>query len=194
MDPESRSSSEFLAAGTMHLQEGPGLPVDMNYPCAVSITPSSFLTIHGRDIREFDAAVAKRTRREGWEDARKWPLLKTSRTYWPGCAKKIGGKVIIAGGSGPRGALSSTEVLDLVSRRIRSGGEMARRRMWFHAGTIDNGGNEKVFALGGYEERALESVEEWNKESFTWKAADNLVERKESFAVLQVPRQLVFPP
>ena len=164
----------------------------MTYPCAVTITPTSFLAIHQRDIREFDAAIAGPTRVEGWEEAGKWPLLKTSRTYWPGCAK-IGQKVIIAGGSGPRGALSSTEVLDLASRRIRAGGEMATRRMWFHAATIVSGGKEKVFALGGYEESALNSVEEWDEEKFTWKAADNLVEKRSSFAVLPVPRHLVCP-
>ena len=36
-------TSEFLAADTMQWQEGPALPVDMAYPCAVTITATSFL-------------------------------------------------------------------------------------------------------------------------------------------------------
>ena len=62
-----------------------------------------------------------------------------------------------------------------------------------HAATIVSGGKEKVLALGGYEESALNSVEEWDEEKFTWKAAYNLVEKRSSFAVLPVPRHLVCP-
>ena len=93
------STSEFLAAGTMHWQEGPTLPVGMTHPCAVTITQRSFLSIQGTDIREFDAALAGPTSTEGWREAGRWPRLKTSREYNPGCAK-IGQKVIIAGKRG----------------------------------------------------------------------------------------------
>ena len=55
-------TSEFLAAGKMQWQEGPGLPVDMTFPRAVAITSTSFLAIHGTDIREFDTAIAGPTR------------------------------------------------------------------------------------------------------------------------------------
>ena len=92
-------TSEFLAAKTMHWQEGPALPVAMTHPCAVTITQRSFLSIHGTDIREFDAALAGPTSTEGWREAGRWPRLKTSREYNPGCAK-IGQKVIIAGERG----------------------------------------------------------------------------------------------
>merc|ERR1712037_183637 len=120
-----------------------------NRPCAVEITPTSFLVVHGTDIREFDAAIAGPTSIEGWREAGRWPALKTYRTHWPGCAK-IGQKVIIAGGNN-RGAHSSTEELDLVNRRITSGGEMATPRMSFHIDTIVSGGEEKMFALAGYD-------------------------------------------
>ena len=92
-------TSEFLAAKTMHWQEGPALPVAMTHPCAVTITQRSFLSIQGTDIREFDAALAGPTSTEGWREAGRWPRLKTSREYNPGCAK-VGQKVIIAGKRG----------------------------------------------------------------------------------------------
>ena len=130
-----------------------------------------------------------------WGEAGRWLLLKTSRTFQPGC-DKIGQKVIIAGGSRSRESLSSTEVLDLVNRRITSGGEMANPRRKFHINTIISGGEEKMFALAGYDgtvdtENTVDTVEEWVEESSTWKAADNLVEKRNSFAMVTAPRHLV---
>merc|ERR550517_1492780 len=128
-------TSEFLATGTMQWHEGPALPVEMAFPCAVAITSTSFLAIHGTDIREFDTAIAGPTSSEGWREAGRWPGLKTSRVHHPGCAM-IGQKVIIAGGYNEEPhdrVLSSTDVLDLIDRRISSGWEMAMPRYHFHA-------------------------------------------------------------
>jgi len=186
----TRGTSEFLAAGTMQWQEGPALPVDMIYPCAVAITPTSFLAIYGTDIREFDAAIAGPNSSEGWMEAGRWPELKTSREDQPGCAK-IGQKVIIAGGHN-RKDLSSTEVLDLVDRRISSGGEMASPRRQFHLAKIISGGEEKMFAFAGSDGATiLNEVEEWVETSSTWKAADNLVGSRRSFGAVAVPRHLI---
>ena len=190
----NRRTTEFLAAGQMKWQEGPALPVDMNKPCSVDITASSFLIFHGTDIREFDAAIAGPTGSEGWREAGRWPALKTYRSGQPGCAK-IGQKVIIAGGNNRRiGSHSSTEVLDLVNRQITSGWQhqMATPRKWFHIATIAVRGKEKMFALAGHDSsNHLNTVEEWVEESSTWKAADNLVEKRNSFAMVTAPRHLV---
>ena len=122
------------------------------------------------------------------------PRLNTFRDRNPGCAK-IGQKVIIAGGYRNGASLSSTEVLDLIDRRISSGGEMASPRMYFHLATIISGGEEKMFALAGYniDISWLNSVEEWVEESSTWKAADNMVEQRSDFGSVAVPRHLVCP-
>ena len=99
----------------------------------------------------------------------------------------IGQKVIIAGGHN-QGVLSSSEVLDLVNRRITSGGEMATPRNFFHI----SGGEEKLFALAGRNyATCLNTVEEWVEESSTWKAADNLIEKRTSFGAVSAPRHLV---
>jgi len=191
------TTSEFLAAGQTQWQEGPALPVYMYSPCAVSITPTSFLAIHGTDIREFDTAIAGPTSSEGWREAGRWPELKTSREFRPGCSK-IGQKVIIAGGHNDGASLSSTEVLDLVSRRISSEGEMASPRRWFHLATIISGGEEKMFALAGSMfapagSTYFNTVEEWVEASSTWKAANNLVEGRHGFEAVAVPRRLICP-
>jgi hypothetical protein len=183
-------TSEFLAAGQMQWQEGPAPPVDMSYPCSVKISPSSFLSIFGTNIREFDAAIAGPTSNDGWREAGRWPM--TNRYNQPGCAK-IGQKVIIAGGYNG-GELSSTEVLDLVNRRITSGGEMATPRSYFHIATLVSGGEEKMFALAGYDGSSrINSVEEWVEENSTWKGSDNLVEKRREFGFVKAPRHLVCP-
>merc|ERR1711990_1417986 len=151
-------------------------------PCAVGLTDSSFLVIHGTDIWEFDASTAGPTGDAGWKAAGSWPALMTSRKAL-GCAK-IGQKVIIAGGSENMPSegteLTSTEVLDLVSRQILPGEDLAMPRTFFHVATIISGGEEKTFAVGGKDDRKpgvmdsilLNTVEEWVEESSTWKAAD----------------------
>ena len=186
------TTSEFLAAGTMQWQEGPTLPVSMTYPCAVAITATSFLVIFGTHIREFDVAIAGPTSSEGWKEAQRWPELQTSRADNPGCAK-VGQKVIIAGGKGS-GTLRSTEVLDLVSRQLTPGGRMATPRRFFHVSTIISGGQEKTFALAGHDGSTnLNTAEEWVEKSSTWKAANNLVEKRRNFGAVVVPIKLVCP-
>ena len=49
-----------------------------------------------------------------------------------------------------------------------------------------------MFALAGYDGSTyLNSVEEWVEENSTWKAADNLVEKRTSFGAVLAPRHLV---
>ena len=182
-------NSEFLAAGTMQWQHGPTLPVNMNRPCAVPITTTSFLAIHGRDVREFDVVIAGPTSSKGWREAQRWPELKASRVENPGCAK-VGQQVIIAGGSE---GYRSTEVLDLVSRQLTPGGRMTAPRRYFHAATFFSRGEEKTFALAGFDSIELRSVEEWVERSSTWKAAKNLIEKKRHFGAVVVPLKLVCP-
>jgi len=188
-----KRTSEFLAAGQMQWQEGPALPFDMGSPCVVTITPTSFLTISWNHIHEFDAAIAGPTSMAGWREEGRWPRLKTRRNSWPGCAK-LGQKVIIAGGYNG-GPLRSTEVLDLDSREITAGGDMATPRSYFHLATIRSGGQEKVFAVAGLDASGnkLNSVEEWVEESSTWKAADNIAQKRDEFGAVTVPRKLVCP-
>merc|ERR1719151_411153 len=186
-------TSDFLAAGSMQWQEGPALPVDMDTPCVVTITPTTFLTIYDNLIHEFDAAIAGPASIDGWREEGRWPRLKTSRQNWSGCAK-LGRKVIIAGGWNG-GVLRSTEVLDLDSREITAGGDLASPRRYFHLATIRTGGLEKVFAVGGRDasDNKLNTVEEWVEESSTWKAANNIAQKINQFGAVTVPRKLVCP-
>jgi len=193
-DNNSRTSN-FLAADNMQWEEGPALLVDMKAPCAISISPTSFLVMDGNHIHEFDADIAGPTSINGWREAGRWPRLKTTRYSWPGCAK-LGQKVIIAGGVKSAEFLSSTEVLDLGSREITTGGDLATPRTYFHLATIIRGGQEKVYAVAGRGdaiERAMNTVEEWVEASSTWKAADNLPQKRMLFGAVTVARSYVCP-
>ena len=79
-----------------------------------------------KNIHELDASIAGPTSDEEWRESTRWPTLKTSRTSYP----KIGSKVIITGGSNGR-KLRNKEILDLTSRTLSSGGDMAWPRIHF---------------------------------------------------------------
>ena len=80
-------------------EEGPDLPIAMDYGCALSISSSAFMIISKRDVRVFEAAFesGKPTSNNNWMDSTTWPVLQTERWYHPGCAV-IGKTVVIAGG------------------------------------------------------------------------------------------------
>merc|ERR1712110_487173 len=145
----AETTSDFLATGSLQWQQGPRLPQAMSSFCAVPVSPTEFLTINGEEIHEFDAAIAGPTSEEGWRDSTLWPTLKTWR-YDHSCTKH-GDKVILAGGYdyGGRRDLQSTEVLDITTRTISTGGDMAAPRAWFNLATISRGGGDTTFALGG---------------------------------------------
>ena len=189
-------SSDFLAAGTLNWQRGPPLPMEMSRPCAVAITATSFLVIYDKAIHEFDAAIADPTRSEGWQEPRRWPSLKRSRTAGHGCTV-IGQSVVIAGGHsgyGDEDRSQTTEVLDIQRRAIKSVGNMASKRGSFHLATLAFGGQDRVFAVGGYGGGLLDTVEEWVRETSSWKPADNLAEIRSNFGALALPRHLICPP
>ena len=79
-------------------------------------------------------------------------------------------------------------------REITAGGDMATPRYNFHLATIRHGGQEKLFAVGGRGvSDELNTVEEWVEESSTWKAADNLVQKRRLFGAVTVDRRHVCP-
>ena len=197
-------TSDFLATGSLQWQPGPALPIMMQDFCAVAISPTSFLTVFRNKIHEFDASIAGPTSDQGWRQSTRWPTLKTSRWGQPGCAK-IGSKVIITGGSNGR-KLRSTEILDLASRTLSIGGDMAWPRIHFKLATLKIGGRDTVLALGGLSakpgiERALtfkdsmfiDTVEEWLEETSSWKEAESLSRKMRFYGLATLPAELICP-
>ena len=191
-DDASRTS-DFLATGSLQWQQGPPLPVVMDYFCAVQITNTSFITVNGDEIHEFDAAIAGPTSEEGWRVSTRWGRLQTSRSAYPGCAK-VGNKLIITGGS-KKGFLKTTEVVDIASRTSSTGGDMAIPRTYFELATISGERRLTTFALGGRtsSDETVDTVEEWEEETSTWKAFGRLSKARRNFGVVAVQKEVICP-
>ena len=88
---------------------------------------------------------------------------------------------------------SSTEILDLETRKIEYAGSLATPRTGFHIVQITEQGIDRVFALGGFDDSSnLDSVEEFDPETLTWKPASaNLLETRYIFGAIAVSRTLV---
>ena len=186
-------TSDFLPAGSKQWQRGPNLPMNMDRPCTISVTATSFLVIYGNSILEFDTAIAGPTSQAGWRETSRWPTLKTRRTNNPGCFM-FGQKVIIVGGNGNGKILKSTEVLDLETRQLTTGGDMATPRSGFHAATAIIGGQKRAFAIGGWFNGSdLSSVEEWVEEDSSWKITESLASKRNIFGLMEVPKRLICP-
>ena len=155
----------------MTWEDGPRLPARMGYgPCAVAISPTSFLVFYRRKIRQFDLRIAGPT---------------SSR-----------GKVIIAGGGFGDSYHQTTEILDLTTRAISKGGKMATPRRYFHIITFKNNGNFTTLALGGDDDDfdELDTVEEWNRKTESWSTKETCLKvRRVGFGLVAAPKSLICP-
>ena len=188
-----KRTSDFLEAGSTEWTAGPAIPVDMDRPCAVSISQLSFLIISGSDILEYQVDTTNPTSSSGWQSASKFPQLQTSRSNKPGCSK-IGDKVVIAGGQDGSGYLRSAEVLHLTTRTIVYAGDLNSPRAYLRMATITMNGEQTLFAFGGFSGPALNSVEHFNTNNNTWTfASTGMVEARWSFAAVALPREILCP-
>ena len=184
-------TTDFLAQGSRQWQAGPALPVGMDSPCAVTIGDDNFLAIHRKNIREYEVNIANPTSDSGWQQSTKWPQLQTRRTHWHGCIK-IDQKVIVSGGGIGGRSLATTEVLDLETRKIEFAGELATPRIFFHIIKIVEAGLERYLAMGGYDGSSyLDSVEEFDADTLSWKPAANLLETRGYYGAVALERSLV---
>ena len=183
-------TTDFLAQGSQEWKAGPEMTFDMTHPCAVVVSDTSFLTIYGNNIREYEVNLANPTSDSGWQQPTKWPQLQTYRKYWPGCVK-IGEKVIVSGGWDGSGNLATTEILDLETRKIEVAGELATPRRNFHIIKIVEAGLERYLAMGGTDGSSFDSVEEFDADTLSWKPAANLLEARAYYGVVALERSLV---
>lgn len=191
----SARTTDYLAPESQDWVSGPQLPVGMRYgPCSVVISETSFLVVHWKDIREYQIDIENPTTDDNWQEATKWPQLQTARYYWPGCAR-IGRKIVIAGGISRSGSTThrSTEIVDLETRTIQYAGDLNTARYHFHILTITTDGSERTFALGGYDGSSyLDSVEELNPDTLTWKTTPaKLAGKRDRFGAVALPKSLV---
>ena len=97
--------------------------------------------------------------------------------------------LVFAGGKDSSGnVLKSTEIIDLETTTISFGGEMEKKRAWFHLLSID--GN--LFAFGGINYGGdLADVEEFVEETGTWKPATSLSGARSEYGGVAVNLDLI---
>ena len=144
-------TTEFLPEGKTEWTVGPNIPVDMDLPCAVSISSQSFLAIGNNGIREYKVDINDPTSMAGWQS--EWPELNILNKKSLSCSK-IGNSVVIAGGyfedkDKKKTYQSSTEVLDLSTRKVLAAGDMTSPRAQFIMATITRDRKQMVMAFGG---------------------------------------------
>ena len=189
---DMKDTTDFLESGLTKWTAGPDLPVSMIAPCAVNISPLSFLAIDGYNIREYQVDVTNPTSSSRWQEANKWPRPQRKRSLQPGCALTNDYKVVIAGGY-HYGYLKSSEVLDLATKTITPGGDMTSPRVYLHLATITLYGAPKIFAIGGDPGSTpwLDSVEEFHPKNKSWTLAPTLGEIRGAFALASIQKHLV---
>ena len=88
-----------------------------------------------------------------------------------------------------------SEIVDLETRTIQYAGDLNTARRYFHVLTITTGASERTFALGhgGADGSSyLDSVEELDPDTLTWKTTTaKLEETKSNFGAVALPRSLV---
>jgi len=107
--------------------------------------------------------------------------------------------MVISGGRGRSGeTIKSTEVLDLVARRIEYAGDLNKPRHAFHTLIILSGGIERVLALGGCERQPSsshglchDSVEEFNAETLKWSLTPGLLQKRADYGAIAVPKSFI---
>jgi len=158
----ARYTTEFLATGSTSWVTGSQVPgAGMEDGCSVGIGGDKLLAIGGywetKQVVEFDLVSG------GWTQ---WPQLPEGR-YGHKCGR-VEDTVVIVGGADERGDyLPSTMLLNLVTRQVTKGGDMAMRR--FEHGVAFVG--EQLLVFGGFDPiyNCLAEVEAWNPETETWK-------------------------
>ena len=185
------TSSVFLRANSSSWESGPGLPVSMKYgPCAAPIGSHSFLIVYGTNVYEFDTRVAGPTDDAGWRPKENWPQLRVNRrNLGCGLLKKM---LVVAGGRDSGGNyLKSTEIINMETKKISFGGEMEKKRAYFHLLSI----GETLFALGGsyYDggHHYLADVEEFVEETGTWKPTKSLDGERRAYGGVVVTKNKV---
>jgi len=171
------NTSSFLPTGSSEWIEGPTLSGDedvVSYYCVCGVVISrSILMVIGGGTGDFIGGTRVQTYDAETDEMENWPELTVFR-YGQACAK-IGDKVIIAGGWDQfLTTLTSTTVLDLVTRESSEAGDMLVQRAFFGMANIDG----SIFLFGGLgdgtstSDSSKGSLEMWNEEEEMWYPTD----------------------
>ena len=200
------SSTEVMLTGSYSWTTGPEMPMHFYYGCATPISRHQFLAFghgsFGTTVREFDARGDGGLSPAGWKPIATWPPLPKQRQGH--VCSTIGRKVVIVGGDltegGLESAFTSTDILDLDSKLVRTGGILQTPRQFFQLVTVGEGAGQRLLAFGGGQncsvgnsvwnllsasmlhcETSLSSVEEWSLARGTWQTQELMMDTPRSF-------------
>ena len=94
---------------------------------------------------------------------------------WMHTSAIFNGKLIVTGGFNYKttGLIRSTDIIDLESGISRLGGNLNVHRCHSGMGVITLNGKQKLIVFGGeLDVMAIDSIEEWDEETETWKISD----------------------
>ena len=79
------------------------------------------------------------------------------------------------------------------TRKIEFAGDLATPRRWFHIIKIVEAGLERYLAIAGKRGGSswLDSVEEFDADTLSWKPSSNLLERRVRYGAVALERSLV---
>ena len=191
---EYYDTTEFLAVGSSLWTPGPQLPGgSMTGACAVPLTDHSFLLISAYAVVEYSSLTAVWT---------SWPPPLVARSGQ--ACHKVDSTVLVAGGfvQGGVGVTNLTVIIDLVTKQVRKGGDMATARWNFGMFEVGFRGRSVLLTFGNYgpdQEDGLASAEasllqEWNREGERWIPSPGVIDPRDSFAAATVEARLVCKP
>jgi hypothetical protein len=210
---EAWSTSEILRPVSNTWEEGPTLPggVGLSDSCAVAINSTTFLLIGGARYNGINIDNSINISRSS--SVHEFSSLTGTWTQWTAALKvprshhacsTFNGTVVFAGGTGSGiwNSLASTEVLDLVSRKVRTAGPMATKRWLFGMYEIGYAGSRILLTLGTLgpnpqitpttaEKESL--LQEWDPATEVWKPAPAVMARRYGFAAVSVDARHVCP-
>ena len=168
-------TSEFLPNGQIKWQEGPKIPepgIQWLGGYGAPISSNELIIIIGC----FTNVMKLNIDSQEWTNVEN--LLK-GRCHQQYVLFK--NKIIVCGGYYGE---TSTEIIDLSNGTVRKAGDLNVRRSMHGMDVSNHSGQRKVIAFGGFNanDQYLDSVEEWNDESETWKMTSlKLSEAKAQF-------------
>ena len=177
----------FLEPGSQSWVAGPAFTTSAECGCKVSST--NFVTVHMNDnynVREYSVTDGKAEAKP--KDS--WPSLLTKRRG-PGCGATSLHLVVAGGVSEWDEVLNSVEVIHIVSKALRRGGDMQQARAYFQIIPVGSM-HPRLLALGGKNASSIVDTSEWwEEEENVWQAGPMLATGRSNFAALMAPPHLV---
>ena len=184
-------TTEFLATGSSLWTPGPQLPGgSVTTACAVPLSDHGFLLISAYAVVEYSSLT------KVWTS---WPPSSVARRGQ--ACHRVDSTVLVAGGyvEGGVGETNLTEIIDLATKQVRKGGDMATARWYLGMFEVGFKGRRVLLTFGNFgpeQEHGLASAEasllqEWDKEGERWIPSPAVMDPRDSFGAATVDAKLV---